>query len=205
LAKRAPDLIDPRLAKAVEHPLRVDILRILGHGPSSPARIERQLENVSLNLVSHHMKVLTDLGCIELVETVSKRGSKEHIYRASKRFVFNDEDWKALTPGQRQRITVSILRVISEDLADALVAGKFDEFQDTHLTRSPLRLDREGWSEAGEVLFRALGEVLEIGSKSLKRIEASGEAAIPTTIALMQFPTVERAADGGDEAEDGGD
>jgi DNA-binding transcriptional ArsR family regulator len=190
LAKRGPDLIDPRLAKALEHPIRVEILSVLREGPSSPTRIARRLENVSLNLVSHHMKVLKELGCIELVETTRKRGAKEHIYRATGTPIVSAEEWDELSPQMQQSLTVTFLRMISDDLAKSLGAGLFNEDPDHHLSRSPLMLDSEGKAEIAKLLSRTLDEVLEIGLKSVKRIETSDETATPMTVAIMHFPTV---------------
>jgi len=191
LAKRGPNLVDPRLLKALEHPTRMEILSVLKTEPSSPARIQRQLENVSLNLVSHHVKVLKELGCIELVETVSKRGAQERIYRAVGSFVLSDEDWEGLTPKTRLSTTATILRVVSDELAKSLGSGKFEEIVDRHLSRSPLLLDREGWGEIVKVLTRTLDEVGEIGDKSSKRMERSGETPIPASVVIIQFPTGE--------------
>jgi DNA-binding transcriptional ArsR family regulator len=182
------------LAKALEHPIRIDILSILREGPSSAARIARRLENVSLNLVAHHMKVLKELGCIELVETVSKRGAREHLYRTVGPPILDAEEWSELTPKLRQSITVAILRMISNDLARSLGEGRFDEIPDSHLSRTPLKLDGEGWSEVTEVLARTLEDVLEVGARSSRRIKASDEAPIAAMVAIMQFPTVERGS-----------
>jgi DNA-binding transcriptional ArsR family regulator len=191
LAKRGPDLIDLRLLKAIEHPLRVEILNILREGDSSPARIQRQINSASLNLVSHHIKVLKELGCIELVETISKRGAKESIYRAVGPFVIPDEAWAELTPKLRVPLIAAILRAISNDLAKSLGAGKLDEIDDLHFSRSPLKLDQEGWSEIIDLLGGTLTEILAIGDRSLKRVEASDEAPMPMTVVILQFPTAE--------------
>jgi DNA-binding transcriptional ArsR family regulator len=191
LAKRGPDLIDPRLVKALEHPTRVEILNILWEGPSSPARIQRRLEHVSLNLVSHHMKVLKKLGCVELVETVSRRGAKERIYRTVGPFIISDEVWNELTPKMRQPVTAAILRMISNDLARSLGAGKFDAIVDNHLSRTPLQLDREGWSEVARILERATDELVEAGEKSQQRLEAGDETPVPAMVAIMHFPMAE--------------
>lgn len=204
LAKRGPELVDPRLAKALEHPIRTEILVILRHGPSSPARIQRQLENVSLNLVSHHMKVLKKLGCIELAETVNKRGATEHVYRAVRSFIVSDEEWRKLTPKMRLPLTATVLRLLSNDLAQAIGAGRLDEIPDTHLSRTPLKLDREGWSEAVDILARTLDEILEVGGRSVKRMEAGGEPPLRVTVAIMQFltgdvPTVDDEAKTADD------
>jgi len=175
--------------KALEHPIRTEILTILRDGRSSPARIQRRLENVSLNLISHHIKVLQELGCVELVETISKRGATEHIYEAVGPFVLSDEEWRQISPKLRQPVTATILRMLSNDLARSIGGGKFDEFDDNHLSRTPLHVDERGWSEVVDVLSRALDEILEIGSKSVKRTEASGEPPVTMTVAIMQFPT----------------
>lgn len=191
MAKRGPDLIDTRLAKALEHPTRVEILSILRDGPSSPARIQRRLENVSLNLVSHHMKVLKELDCVELLETVSKRGATEHIYRALGSPILNDEAWKELSPKLRKPVTATILRMISSDLARSLGSGKFDENSNVHVSRSPLNLDQEGWSEVVDLLARTLDEVIEIGARSVSRLEAGDETPTAVTVAILQFPIEE--------------
>lgn len=189
MAKRGPDLVDPRLAKALEHPIRTDILTILKDGPSSPARIGRQLQDVSLNLIAHHIKVLEELGCIELMETVSRRGATEHIYRAVGPFVLSDEDWARLGLKMRHPITAQILRRISDDLARSIEAGRLEERDDNHISRTPLNLDVRGWSEVGAILKRALEEMMEVGQESLKRLDAGDEEPLKATIAILQFPT----------------
>lgn len=197
MAKQGPDFIDPRLIKALEHPTRIEILNILWTEPSSPARIQRRLQNVSLNLVAHHMKVLKELECVELVETVSRRGARERIYRTTGPFIISDEAWEKLTPKLRQPITASILRLISNDLARSLSAGKFDAIQDNHLSHTLLELDQEAWAEIVGILAGALGEIVEAGVKSRERIKAGDGTQPPlqTSIAIMQFPTVLAGAD----------
>jgi len=189
VAKRqaSPNLVDPRLLKALTHPTRVHILDILSEAPSSPARMQRRMENISLNLVCHHVKVLRDLGCIELVETVPKRGGEEHIYRTKERQFFNDEEWEAIEPKNRQPITSIILRMISEDAGRSLSEGKFDERVDNHLSRSPIEVDEEGWSEVVASLARTLDEVLEAHARSRERAYESGEELISARVVMMQF------------------
>jgi len=184
---KTSNLIDPRLIRAMSHPIRVHILDILSEGPSSPARMQRRMENVSLNLVSHHVKVLRDLGCIELIKTVSKRGATEHIYRAKERQYFSAEDWLMVDAEDRLPITGIILRMISEDTGRALSEGKIDLLPDNHISRSPLQLDREGWSETVDILARALDEVLEAHNRSAERAYESGETLMTARVAIMHY------------------
>lgn len=182
-----PTLIDPQLLKAMAHPTRQYILHVLSEGPSSPVRIQRRLGDISLNLVSHHIKVLRELACIELVDTVPRRGATEHIYRATKRTMFTAEEWAQVDPKDRYPITGDILRLISEDTQQAMVEGRFDELPDNHLSRSPIELDREGWAEVVAALERALEEVLEAHAKSAERAQVSGEELMNARVVMMQF------------------
>ena len=182
-----PSLVDQRLTKALAHPTRVQILSILHDGPSSPSKIAKQLDNVSLNLTAHHIKVLRELGCVELVREVTHGGRTEHVYRATKQPFFTAEEWEEVEPHARVPMTVSILRLISEDLGKSLASGKFDEPPDNHLSRSSLDVDEEGWREIVSILERTLEEVLEVNARSAERARLSGEDMMKVRVAMMQF------------------
>jgi DNA-binding transcriptional ArsR family regulator len=186
VAKKAPALVDPRLIKALSHPTRIHILDILSEGPSSPRRMEKRT-GISLNLISHHVKVLRDIGCIELIDKVPVRGATEHIYRSKERQFFDAEEWELVEPIARQPITATLLRLISEDTGKSLAEGKFDERADNHLSRSPVELDDEGWREVVGTLARALDEVLEAHAKSVERAAGSGEELMVARVVMMQF------------------
>ena len=89
------DLVDPRIAKALSHPMRARILMILNERVASPNEISEEIEERLPN-VSYHVRALLDLGCIELVDTAQRRGAVEHYYRAIVRPFFSDRDWKRL-------------------------------------------------------------------------------------------------------------
>lgn len=190
-----PHLIDERLLKAQSHPIRAHILNILSEGPSSPARMHRRMDNVSLNLVCHHVKVLRSVGLIELVDVKHHGGRKEHIYRAAERQYFDLEEWLQIDPKFRQPIITTILSQISEDTGRAMVEGKFAELPDSHLSRAPIELDKAGWQEIVDVLESALGGVLEAHARSVERARESGEDLMTARVVMMQFPIGREAQD----------
>lgn len=185
--KAGPALVDRRLTKALAHPTRVQILSILNDGPSSPSKIAKRLDDVSLNLTSHHIKVLRELGCVELVREVTHGGRTEHVYRATRRQHFKPDEWKEVEPHDRQPITISILRLVSEDVGKSLASGKFDELPDNHLSRSPLDVDQTGWEELVSILNRTLEEVLEVNARSAERARLSCEELAKVRVVMMQF------------------
>jgi DNA-binding transcriptional ArsR family regulator len=74
--------LDPRLIKALGHPVRVGALAILNERVASPSELAKELGE-SLGNVAYHVKVLEENDAIELVRTAPVRGALEHFYRAS--------------------------------------------------------------------------------------------------------------------------
>jgi DNA-binding transcriptional ArsR family regulator len=186
MARRSLDLVDPRIAKALSHPMRARILVILNERVASPNEIADMIDERLPN-VSYHVRALLDLGCIELVDTAQRRGAIEHYYRAVVRPFFTDRDWKRIPRSGRQAISDSALQVIWADVSEAVKDGTFDARADRYLTHSPMLLDEQGWSDVNAALSRALAEVEKIESQSAGRLKKSSEAAVPTRVVLMQF------------------
>jgi DNA-binding transcriptional ArsR family regulator len=70
---------------AMAHPLRRLILRTMhdgGDGEVSPRELSQRLEQ-PLSRLSYHVKVLSQCGAIELVNTQQVRGSTQHFYRST--------------------------------------------------------------------------------------------------------------------------
>src|ERR671928_41896 len=131
------------MAKALAHPLRFQLLPVLNEGAASPKERAKRL-NEPLTNVSYHVRMLHDLGCIELVDTEPRRGALEHYYRAIVRPFFADREWKRLPRNARGSISDAVLQLVWEDAAEAIKSGLFDEREDRHLSRSVLSLDDQG-------------------------------------------------------------
>ena len=188
MARSSLDLVDPRIAKALSHPMRARILLILNERVASPNEIAEMIEERLPN-VSYHVRALLDLGCIELVDTAQRRGAIEHYYRAIVRPFFSDSDWKRIPRSGRRAISDTLLKVIWDDVSGAAEAGTFDSRPDRYLAHSPMVVDDQGWAELADVMARALREVEKIESQSARRLRKSSEAGVPTSVVLMQFET----------------
>jgi DNA-binding transcriptional ArsR family regulator len=186
MARPSLDLVDPRIAKALSHPMRARILGILDERVASPNEIAEMIDERLPN-VSYHVRALVDLDCIELVDTAQRRGAIEHYYRAVVRTFFSDHDWKRLPRSGRQAISGATLQVIWEDVLEALEAGTFESRPDRHLSHNDVVLDQEGWEAVAKLLKGMIGEVEKVASRSAARLEKSGESGIPTTVVAMQF------------------
>ena len=188
MARSSLDLVDPRIAKALSHPMRARILAILNERVASPNEIAEMIDERLPN-VSYHVRALLDLGCIELVDTAQRRGAIEHYYRAVVRPFFTESDWKRIPKSGRQAISDTLLHGIWDDVSGAIDAGAFDSRTDRHLAHTPMLLDEQGWSELARLMTRTLGEVEKIQSQSARRLKKSEDAGVPTSVVLMQFET----------------
>jgi DNA-binding transcriptional ArsR family regulator len=193
MAKQPAGLVDPRLAKALSHPMRTRILTILNEQVASPNEISEMIGERLPN-VSYHVRALHDLDCIELVRTAQRRGAIEHYYRALQRPFFSDRDWTRLPRSARQAVADVILQMIWDDTSKAIKAQTFESRSDRHLSRTPLMLDEEGWREVNQLLAKTLSQAEQIAAKSAKRRGKSGAPEIPTRMVMMHFETPEKGS-----------
>jgi DNA-binding transcriptional ArsR family regulator len=186
MAKQPAGLVDPRIAKALSHPMRGRILSILNERVASPNEIAEMIGERLPN-VSYHVRALQSLGCIELVRTAQRRGAIEHYYRALVRPLFSDRDWKRLPRSARQAVSDVGLQMIWEDTSDAMRTGTFESRADRHLSRTPLVLDEQGWGEVNGLLHKVHAEAEAIAKKSARRLAGADDQGIPTRLVMMHF------------------
>lgn len=160
--------------KAMSHPLRATILRILVERTASPAEISRELDE-ELSNVSYHTKQLVEFECAELVSTRPVRGALEHFYRATERHLLVMEEWEELDPIMAEDLVCEFMQKILDDFVASARAGIIGSDENFHLTRTPLVLDDEGLQEALEAHERLRLEILEIEARSAERMVESGE------------------------------
>lgn len=184
--------VDSRLAKALAHPLRVQLLAALNQGVASPNELAKKLGEPLTN-VSYHVRMLHDLGCIELVETEPRRGALEHYYRAVMRPFFSDRDWKRLPKNARNSISDAVLQLVWDDAASAIKSGSFDERDDRHLSRSVLAVDEQGWGELQDLLAETLDRAMQIQVDSASRASKSDGETFCANLVMFTHPTPKSA------------
>jgi DNA-binding transcriptional ArsR family regulator len=183
--------LDPRVVKAIAHPLRHRILAILNERVASPKEIADELGERLPN-VSYHVKTLDELGAIELVRTTPRRGAVEHHYRATIRPFFDDDSWSQLPVSTRRAVIASNLRHIFRDIQAASEGEGFDDVL-THVSRTPVVLDAKGYEQMTDLLAMTLDKVLDIQEKAAGRMVRSKEEGRVTEVVIMHFDKVPEA------------
>ena len=148
---------------------------------ASPNQLAREL-GLPLGRVSYHIRLLSDLGAIELVRTEPRRGALEHFYRAVTTVWFSEGDWAKLPRSARRGILGQNLQQIFTDVTTAADTGGFDH-PSSLVLRAPLRLDAGGMEEVSGLLRAALDRAREL---SLESDENDGIAAAELSVLLFE-------------------
>ncbi|HXR61902.1 MAG TPA: hypothetical protein VN732_11300, partial [Solirubrobacterales bacterium] len=82
--------------------------------------------------------------------------------------------------------------------------GTLDEVDDAHVSRTPMVLDKKGWSDVSDLLSGALNRLLEIQAEASERIAESGDTGVLAKVNLMHFksPDPDEVATPGKAAEE---
>ena len=182
--KPRSDISDPRVIKALTHPLRIQILRLLEDRTASPSELADEI-GAPLGNVSYHVRQLHGLGLIKLVKKTPRRGAIEHHYKALAQAPISDEAW-AGTPGLvKESVVGSSLGQLGKDVNAAAAGGGFKR-PEAQLVREELRLDEKGFADVAKELARTRERLEKIRTDSGKRLEKGGDAA-SASVALMLF------------------
>lgn len=174
------------LVKALNHPVRVKALTILTEKIASPKEIAAQLD-MPLSNVSYHVRVLDELGLVEIVEEESVRGSVAHFYKSVERPLIDNPDWEKLSPKVRSAFSGYVIETLMSDAANSLAAGVFDQRDDRHLSRTTLILDEKGWRKVSEIQAKALNQILKERAAAVERLRKSGKPAIQAVVGMTCF------------------
>lgn len=184
--KERPRTLEEQQAFAVGHHIRMEALTVFNERVASPKDVA-DVTGASLGKVGHHIKILLDEGCIELVKIEPRGGSAEHFYRGIKRPEITDEEWEALPEKNRCKIVAAVFRnLIAEGLA-AIRKGKMSADRLLRLSWKSMNLDAQARQEVADEQRESLERLQKIESGAAKRMIESGEKGVSTVVAVIGF------------------
>lgn len=175
-----------KLVKGLSHPLRMECLTILASRIASPRQLADML-NHDLSNVSYHVRVLEELGLIELVHEESIRGAVAHFYRAVERPLASGAEWDELPQDVQNALVSHCWDVLLQDVTTAVEKGTFDNRSDRHLTRTSLLLDSQGFARISGLMDELLDAIFTEQAASAERMTESGEEPIRAVAGTALF------------------
>lgn len=196
------DIDDPRLVKALAHPLRIEILRILQNRVASPSEIAEEI-SARLPNVSYHVRVLERVGVLELVRTRQRRGAVEHYYKARGRLRITDKVWAQVPEIVKSAMADATLAQAVSQITAAASLGGFDR-KDALASRRSMTLDEQGFRELSAIANKLLDQASQIEADSATRIasQARNNSDIKTGLVITLFESSPPQAEAAIETHD---
>src|SRR5215218_819427 len=168
------EYVDGDMARAMAHPLRVQILGVLNKRVMSASAFARTYDE-KLQNTSYHFRILKEHGLIEEVGSRQVRGSTEHFYQAVRRVLFDGKAWDELPPSVKAQVSGRILSDFLEAVAAAMESETFDSSDERMAVWLQQRLDEQGWVEAVAAQRELVHAMERIYKGSKLRLAEAGE------------------------------
>lgn len=177
--------IDEQLFRLLHNPGQLAALVALEKGPASKSDIAREL-GIRLNKADYDVGELERMGLVEPIGTEMRRGQKTTLYRAVMRPILNNEEWGELSQEDRERLVLWTYQLLLRDVAVAWRTRTLQARIESHNTRSPLRVDEQGWIRLNEILDDTREAVRKVEVESVDRArEADDESKLINVRAAM--------------------
>jgi hypothetical protein len=168
--------IDEQLFRLLKNPGLLETLVVLIERRASPSDIAEILR-IKLSKTIYCVEQLEKMMLIEEVGTERRRGQMAHLYRAVMRPIWKSEEWAELSQDERERYAAWALQLFLRDVAIAWTARTFQARVDAHTSRSPLRVDEQGWRDLNRIQDEALKAFYEVEVESDERLSAADDEA----------------------------
>ena len=198
------EYVDGEVAKAMAHPLRVQIVAMLNQRVMSATMIAKEVDEPLQN-VAYHFRILREKGLIEEVDSRQVRGSTEHFYLATKRVLFDGAAWDDLPASMKARVSSRMFSDFLEVVTAAMAGETFDSSDDRVNVWLQGRLDEQGWEEAVKAHWVLIHAMENIFKGARLRLLEAGEPDGGIFSAYGQYffeappPPPEGLEDGGEE------
>jgi DNA-binding transcriptional ArsR family regulator len=183
-AEREPS-IDARIARALNHPLRVRILAVLNEQVASPKELAAVLGE-ELSNVSYHVRELHKLDCVEVAKREQIRGAVKTTYRGTTRMMLDDDAWERLSKETRNGISIAAVGEVIERASTAIEENTFDNRTDRHVITLKMDVDETGWSDVSSIVLDAHRRLEDVEVDSANRTP-DPEKRVRITVSLLSY------------------
>lgn len=184
--------IDKSVLKGLANTVRNQILAILNERRGSATSVAKDL-GLDFAEVNYEIEVLRKAKLIKKVGQRQRGNTTEVFYVATSRAYIDPSEWPevadpiqaGLRASLLQNIWIDAVTAVSEETYDSLD----DSFESSHMSWTPMIVDRQGWNDLMEILLRLMGEVIDIQQESAERLVAEDAEGISCSVAALGFPS----------------
>lgn len=174
--------LDERLHKALNHPLRTEILAKLGEKAMSAKELEPVLDE-PMTKIAYHCRTLLDYGFVEVAGKEQIRGAMKVKYRAITRMLLDGENWNRLSPETRNGISINAVDEVISRATDAIQGDTFDKRDERAVATFRMDADEEAWRQASEIVRNAYEQLFDVEAQAANR----GGEKFKVTVSLLCY------------------
>lgn len=178
--------VDTKVAKALSHPLRVQILAELNKRVMSPSQFSKRFGK-PLGKVAPHFRTLREANCVEIVYEDGRGRAVEHFYRATRRALFDDDAWTRLPETIRNKLSARTIGDLLEVVSEAMREETFDSRTDRHAAWERTLVDEQGWAEMSAIQREGAEKLMRAAREARARLIRSGEKGLVGAWAALLF------------------
>jgi DNA-binding transcriptional ArsR family regulator len=172
---------------ALEDPLRARIVDALSLGPATAVELAAAI-GAPLARVRYELRALEKAAMVKVQSRRERRGAIENVFIAdSQRMTFSAEDLHDVGDRYLRDFGTGFARLVFGEAVEGARHGSFDERGDWHLSRTPLRLDPQGFAEISASMDATLAGLFELREECLARRGGDGGSARPAFSDLLLF------------------
>lgn len=194
IGSESEGLVMQRLSKVLADPVRVRILAECSIEAMSPRSFHDAFGAPSMADTLEDFEVLEQFGWLGRApaEIDASPEKFDRLYVTAEPLIF-DSGWSGVSDSAKAMVIWRIIESLSMRVRDAMDSGTIIRRPDSHLTWTPLALDRQGWDTViarVDALFYSLFEEQKAANR---RMAESGEEPISMTVGLLAFESPRRA------------
>lgn len=184
-----------RLSVVWASPLRLKIVTELYLREMSPKQFQAEFGGGSISRVDKTFKKLAKHGWLRYVYSKgpggTRRGAKEHFYRATELAIFDDATWPLVPYSMRVAISWTTFRQLAERVGQALAENTLTARRGTHLGWTTVVLDQPGWERVIAAVNALFEAIFQEQDDARIRISHTGEKPLLATggFAVFESPT----------------
>jgi DNA-binding transcriptional ArsR family regulator len=160
--------LDERIAKALNHPTRTQILANLQERALAPVELE-DIMGETLSNIAYHCRQLLKYGCIEVAEKKQIRGAMRTRYRAITRMLLDRDNWDRLSKETRSGISLSAVGEVVDRASTAIEADTFDKRTDRAVITMKMDADEQAWQEINGIVRGTYESLAEVEARTANR------------------------------------
>ena len=168
------------------HRIRIEIRAALHEGPATAAELAKII-GVRRDTVDNHLKEMLRDGSIDVARTERVGNIIRRYYSVVELPCFSDEEFAAMSPGDRQILCAIAVQAMTAEAMAALWAGKMAQDPRVMVAWNRINLDPQGREELADEETRSWFRKLEIEAESANRRVETGEPGVTYVVTSLGF------------------